>query len=298
MRRATIAACLALICAVLPAAAQGANPDLYALDEASASLSSTQAGAHADFTNFFSVTEDEAAYPHAETRDVIVALPPGLVGNPEAFPKCTTLQLGTEPINSECPQDSQIGSIDVELYTHTPYPNSPIYNMPAPNDAVARFGFFGGFYPGIITVRLNPETNSLVGTVEGIPAAALLLSSATTFWGVPAATKHDPERLTPLEALEGKAPPGGSRESTQPTVPFMTNPTSCEGGRTMTTTVRSYERPEKTSTIVSPFPQMTGCTPLEFNPTATAKPSTSQAPRARASTTSSTSRPKGWSSPT
>jgi hypothetical protein len=275
MRRATIATCLALLCAVLPATAQAANPDLYELDDAWISLSSVQAGAHADVTTFFSVTEDAEAYPHAETRDVVVQVPPGIVGNPEAFPKCTSLQLGTDPVSSECPQDSQIGSMDVELHQHLLYNNNPVYNMPAPNDAVARFGFFGGLYPAIITIRLDPETNALVAYVEGIPAAALLLSSTTTFWGVPASPVHDPERITPLEALGGGGPPGG-HPSTLPETPFMTNPTSCEGGQTMTTSVRSYQRLETWSTIVSPMPQMTGCSPLEFNPTASARPTTTQ----------------------
>jgi hypothetical protein len=275
MRRATIAICLTLICAVLPTAAQGANPDLYGLTDAAVSLSSTQAGAHADFTTSFSITEDEKAFPQAETRDVIVDLPPGLVGNPEAFPKCTSLQFGTTPATSECPQDAQVGSIDVELSGHRNFSHEPVYNMPAPGDAVARLGFFGGPYPSIVTVRLDPKTNNLVATSEGIPSDAQLLSASLTTWGVPAAQEHDPDRLTPNEVVTNTTPPQ-VRHSTLPETPFMTNPTSCEAGGAVTFIARSYQRPEQESTMTAPFPQMNGCSTLEFNPTATARPTTSQ----------------------
>jgi hypothetical protein len=276
MKKATIAACLALLCAVLPAGAQAADPDLYHLESASVSLSSTQAGAHADLTTFIKVSEDAQDFPQAETRDVVVDLPPGVVGNPEAFPRCTILQFRTSLEGGGCPQDAQVGSIDVEFYGHTQYLNSPIFNMPAPTDAVARFAFLGGIYPGIITVRLDPETNSLVSTVDGIPADAGLLSATTTIWGIPAASEHDAERLTPQESIQHEAPPGGARKSTGPKVPFLTNPTSCDAGRTATLAVRSYQRPDETSSLTVPFPQMSGCGSLEFSPTTTARPSTSQ----------------------
>src|ERR1700679_2437362 len=110
MRRSmlTLLATLA-VAALLPSLASATDEfENYALESVSASLSTAQAGAHPDFTTFFRLDEKENA-PYALTRDIQVTLPPGLFGNPQAFPACTSLQLGTEEANSHCPQDSQIG---------------------------------------------------------------------------------------------------------------------------------------------------------------------------------------------
>src|SRR5678816_4214416 len=102
----------------------------YAVESASAQLSTTQAGAHADMTVNLKLTA-EGNKPFARTRDVFASLPPGVIGNPQKFPRCSIAQLGTEPPNSECPQDSQLGVVEITLYelgTMT----QPIYNMYSP----------------------------------------------------------------------------------------------------------------------------------------------------------------------
>src|SRR3954453_16254075 len=276
--------CVALLLAVLGAGlgAQGAQAEFdeaenYRIEHAQVSLSTSQAGAHPDFTTTIELSEKQGE-PYGLTRDVIVRLPAGLFGNPEAFPKCTTLQLGTQPSGSECPGDSQIGAPDITMggLNAGPFHSEPIYNMPAPGgDIAARFGFFAGPYPVILNVRLDPASETLVATVEGAPAAASLIVSSTTFWGVPANPVHDPERLTPVEAQAGSGPPGG-RKSTLPETPFMTNPTSCGESRSVTLTARSYQLLNSPSTVTVPFPQISGCEQTEFNPSATMAPTTSQ----------------------
>jgi len=56
----------------------------------------------------------------------------------------------------------------------------------------------------------------------------------------------------------------------------MTNPTGCEAGRQVTFTVRSYQLPGQSFTKSAPFPQITGCGALDFNPSTTFKPTTTQ----------------------
>jgi hypothetical protein len=281
MRRAPITlALLLLAAALLPASAMAEEfeYDKYDVDSASVELSTTQAGAHADFTTNFLLTEKEGT-PYARTRDVIVELPPGLFGNPEAFPKCTPVQFGTDLFNTECPQDSQVGAIDITIGGGFKllFLDSPIYNMPAPGgDVVARFGFYGGPYPAFLDVRVDPETNALIAGVQGASSAQLLIGAQSTFWGVPAAPLHDPERLTPYESANGLSPPGGGRDSTLPETPFMTNPTSCTPGQTVTFNLTSYQLPGQTFTKVVPFPQITGCGLVEFSPEASLAPTTSQ----------------------
>jgi hypothetical protein len=277
--RKPIAILVFVLLAALAAAgpAYGAKADEYRIETLSASLSTTQAGGHPDFTTAFALSE-EGGHPYATTRDVAVTLPAGLFGNVEAFPKCTPLQLGVEPDISACPQDSQIGSTDVSVTgtLNGTVEDEPVYNMPAPGgDVVARFGFFAGLYPVLLNVRLDPETQELVASVEGAPAAAELISTSFTVWGIPAAVSHDPERITPFEAVDHNGPPGG-RESTLPEVPFMTNPTSCGLQRQVTVTVTSYQQPGQPRSKSAPFPAITGCGSLEFSPQASLRPTTSQ----------------------
>jgi hypothetical protein len=278
--RTIATALVGLACLALPATASAADEfDKYDIVSASAELSTTQAGAHPDFTTGFVLSEKEGV-PYALTSDVVVELPPGLFGNPEAFPRCTALQFGTTFETSSCPQDSQVGSIDISVggSITTTYFDSPIYNMPAPGgDVVARFGFYAAAYPTFIDVRLDPETNRLIAAVQGAASPLTLINAVTTFWGVPANPLHDPERLTPEEALRGGGPPDG-RPSNLPEIPLMTNPTSCTPGKVVKFTVASYQLPGIERTKDAPFPQITGCGALapKFNPTSSLSPTTSQ----------------------
>jgi hypothetical protein len=264
-------------CAFAAAAQAEDEFDKYDIESATVELSSNEAGAHADLITAFSLSEKEGR-PYARTRDVVVVLPPGIVGNPEAFVKCSTAQFGTAPANSACPQEAQVGSIDSTIADPiaTTFLDSPIYNMPAPgSDVLARFGFFAGQYPIFLNVRLDPETHALIASVEGAPGAAQLTDAETTFWGVPAAPEHDPERLTPRESVERNGPVGG-RPSSSPKIPFMTNPTRCGVDRQVVLSLRSYQLPQEPRSVSIPFPPMTGCGALEFNPSTSLAPTTSQ----------------------
>jgi hypothetical protein len=285
MRRlsARIAALLVglLSLGLLSAASASADlePDKYALESIGASLSTSQAGAHADFTTDFALTNNNNE-PYALTRDIIVSLPPGMIGNPQVFPRCSVAQLGEEPSESQCPQDAQLGVSEVTLGgENNGTMISPIYNMYAPggdSDIVARFGLFAGPYPAIINVRVNPIDYSLIAAVEGAPAAALLISASTTLWGVPADPVHDVLRLTPQEGLEQELPPGG-RPSGQPEIPFLSNPTDCSLEREISITAISYQAPDNPSTLTAPFPEISGCGKLAFNPKFSATPTNPEA---------------------
>jgi hypothetical protein len=279
MRRLAPAALLsALLCLALPQAASAVGEvDLYGIESASVSLSDNHAGGHPDFTVDLKLTNDNGQ-AYAKTKDVVVRLPAGLFGNPQAFPVCTTGQFGLNPKESACPQDSQVGSTDVTISGTSAgtFENDPIYNMPAPGgDVLARFGFYAGIYPIFLNARLDPETDTVVASVENAPSAAELVEAQTTFWGVPASPQHDPERVTPWEVSTGTQPPGG-RPSNLPEVPFMTNPTSCTSERVVSITLTSYQLPGASFTKVAPFPQLLGCGALEFNPTTALAPTTAQ----------------------
>lgn len=242
----------------------------YALESASASLSTTQAGAHADVTTDFTLTqttEGGAPKAFALTRDVEVALPQGVIGNPQAIPHCTLAQFGNLPEESECPLASQVGVTEIELGgTFKGNFVEPIYNMEPPGgDIVARLGFFATAYPTFINVRLDPVDYSLVASIEGAPSGAGILGASTTLWGVPAAPSHDAERMTPDEGRTAQSFP--VRHVELPPAPFMTNPTACGMKRQISVTARSYQLPGSPSTVTAPYPEITGCGSLGFQPT-------------------------------
>jgi hypothetical protein len=277
----SLLSCVAL-CLAAAASPASADKDFskYAIESVGAQLSTNQAGAHADLTTSFELnaTEEVPPKPFAFTRDIIFKLPPGVIGNPQRFQRCTLGELGPEPKISECPQDAQVGVTEVRLAGDI---NStllePIYNMVSPGgEIVARFGFFAGFYPTIVNVRVNPIDYSLEASVEGASAAAEVIAADTTLWGVPASPIHDDLRLTPQEAVEEKLPPDG-RESGQPEIPFLSNPTDCTLQRQISVTAISYQQPTVEVSKSAPFPAIGGCDKLVFKPAFTATPTNPEA---------------------
>ena len=267
--KATMLALLAVVSLEIAAtSAEAAEEfDKYALESVAASLTSTQAGAHADLTTSFTFARDSDGTSFAHTRDIEVALPPGMIGNPQAVPRCTVAQFGTVPQESECPVASQVGVSEVTLVglvngTFT----EPVYNLPSPGgDVVARFGLYAFEWPLVINVRLDPTDYSLVAAIEWAPSGAFLVGATTTFWGIPAAKSHDEFRITPEEAENREFLPGG-REAGLPEAPFLSNPTDCGLSRQISVTARSYQLPESPSTMSAPFPQISGCGKLSFDP--------------------------------
>jgi hypothetical protein len=251
----------------------------YEVESVSASLSGTQGGEHADVTVAFSLSENEGK-PYAQTRDIEVKLPPGLLGNPQGIPRCTVAQLGNAPKESECPVSSQVGVTEVTVNGSGVNGTflEPVYNMdpPGEGESVARFGLFAALYPAFINVRVNPIDYSIVAVVEGAPSAAGLLEARSTFWGVPADASHDEDRLTPFEAINNEKPLGG-RPAGLPPAPFLSNPTDCSLTREVTVTARSYQLPDQPSTMSAPFPQIGGCGKVQFNPTFTISASNPEA---------------------
>jgi hypothetical protein len=275
---AVVAAVLSSIAIVGPGSAVAAAPGEYGLESVGASLSTTQAGAHADFTTSFALTTNEEGHGFGKTRSITLTLPPGLIGNPQSFPRCSTLQLGNSPSVSECPLDSQVGSTNILVGVGNGSPGrisgEPIYNMVPPEGVVARLGFFASEYPVIIDIEVDPRTYALIATLSGVSSAVDLVEAVTTLWGVPASPIHNAARITPEEAYQKTGPTGG-RESTLPEAPFLTNPTSCAGPIDVGTSIESYAG--QSASLAATMPGVTGCGKVRFEPTLTVTPTSTEA---------------------
>jgi hypothetical protein len=275
----------------------------------------TQAGAHPyDITTaiYFNTYANPDplkgdAWPVAPAKDVLVDLPPGLVGNPTGVAQCTPAQLangegtGVRPL---CPPTSQIGVTYLRTLpgiigapeTNTIVGPLPVFNMPPPPGVPARFAFNAA--GNIVTLDAHVRAGGDYGLsvdATGIPEGLAVAGTTLTFWGVPADPSHDAQRACP-----GQEPPDGSGAPTcksgAPLVPFLRNPTACTpAGTGLTTTLRTDSWAEPgvfaersfTSHLPPGYPYTpsewgpaigpTGCDKVPFDPTIEAKPASAQA---------------------
>ena len=211
----------------------------------------TQAGAHpfVGVTSFaFSKT---LLGPDGHVKDVRVDLPPGLISNPQATPRCTSAQF------PNCPRETQVGTEQLTAAIG-PLPLTltvAVFNMETAADQVADFAFS--------VPLLAPRTDIVGGlrdrgdlglffTISNISQSSNLVASTLTFWGVPADPAHDGERGGPSSA---------------PRTPFLTLPTACAGPQTTTLSVDSHEAPGQVVTAQSVTPTgASGCDKLAFSP--------------------------------
>lgn len=252
--------------------------DQYGLKEIEATTSTTSAGGHPDFTTRIafdqSIVEKEAT---SRMESVTVALPPGLVGNPNAVPRCRT----GEFVAFSCPIESQVGIAKVFVTWLDTYIVEPIYNLtpPHPEKEIARFGFSGVQLPIYIDVKVRTAGDyGVTATVYGPSGQVSVVSAQTTFWGNPTDPVHDPQRLLPVpEGLECQATetaceaPGGKREVERSNVAFMANPSACQAGE-VTVTTASYQLPGQIFEGHAPLAPVTDCHGLPFAPSLSVEP--------------------------
>jgi uncharacterized repeat protein (TIGR01451 family) len=244
-----------------------------AIDTAGAA--SVEAGGHPfDVTAGFDVSDVfqshegglllDPVLPVENLRQVIVELPAGFVGDPQATVRCPEYDLvqnegeGT----SACPPASRIGVVafDGEGNTRTTTEQngtSAIYNMVPEAGYPAEFAFF---YAGKTIAMYATLVHTGAGyrlrvTAPGIPAAVGIVGASLTFFGDPAA----------LDSTGGA-----------PTA-FLTNSTDCSGGPLSTRIeIDSWENPGRwLSKESTTYPQLTGCDLLQFNPSIGLAPSAS-----------------------
>ena len=226
-------------------------------------------------------TSEVAPVSVQQLKDVVVDLPPGLIGSAVAAPKCTFGQLQTEVFVSfkvtrpACPLDSLVGHISTEPANAQAQTsaNTGIYNMVPEKGVVAEFGFRDGiFNTHTIVAGVAPTPSGYVvrATAREIPQLALQ-DAITDFYGDPA------------ERNEGGGAPAA----------MFTNPSDCSGSPLVTTIYAdSWENPAAFNADGTPVnleesawvkaesesPPVTGCSALRFTPEAfSVQPDTSAA---------------------
>ena len=289
-----VAAAVPLVALSFATKARAAVGD-FGIASAGASLSTTEAGAHPDFSTTIVFKTDPASpadafgrkEPYAQVKNIGVDLPPGLIGDPTTVATCTLLQFSegefakTADEFAGCSLASQVGVAVIERYTASQAPALvvPIYNLEAPGgDTVARLGLSILGVQVFIDASVRSEGDyGVSATSTGLSSTGGFTSLTTTLWGVPADSSHNTQRLTPVEASQGttKSPP---RSSGLSPAPFMTNPTRCGVPLHVGFGVTSYQTPdEQVSTASASLPEITDCGKLKFNPSLTVTPTTRDA---------------------
>ncbi len=289
MRKFANALIVALVATAVLATLAQADSSEYGIDSVGAAVSRVQAGAHPDLTITLRLKKDSKGLLPSTTRDLFFDLPPGQLANPGAVPKCSAEQLVTIDLNDKsnktgCPQASQIGILELELFSQEGSLLNffePLYNMQPRYGEPARFGFIAGVIPLLVDTRLRPQDEyAATAMVEGASALEPLLFSANTVWGIPADESHDSHRITPYEALHNNGSPetpSGERPANLVPVPYTLNPTRCGVSQGVKITATPYALPDLHSEAFAPMPANSGCGTLDFEPAMSIDPTTDRA---------------------
>jgi hypothetical protein len=279
---------MAMAASAVFAGVAGAAASDYGIEAVSASRSTSQAGAHPDLTTMIEVKTDPASpqapdgtkAAYAATRDLSVALPAGMTGNPKAVAQCTRVDFSTALTSGGCPRASQIG-ITV-LYLGFPHPFvEPVFSLQAPGgEDVAQIGFYAYNVPVVLNVSLRSDSDyGLTASGGGFQSNPKLVRAVTTLWGVPADPSHDTERQTPMEVLNsgGEVTSSPARPSGMAPLAFMTNPSRCAGPEEVIFSVDSYPDSGHFLSAGDALPPTTGCGALVFTPEMSLRPTTNEA---------------------
>jgi hypothetical protein len=254
----------------------------FGIESAKGEVSTAAAARHPDLTSAFSLTAAPGLYA-AKMKDAAIELPPGLYGNPNLIPRCSTGQF----LAKACPIDSQVGVSRVvyKKAIGTGGFISPLYNLapPHPGREIARLGFI--VIQGLsvfvdVSVRTAGDYG-ITASAQSAPSLYPLLESETIVWGNPADPSHNNLRMTPREATScvdhtACEAPGGERspEELGP-IAFMTNPSAC-GPWSMGFELTSYQLPGPSfsgETPMQPGP-VSQCEGIPFAPSLEARPTT------------------------
>jgi hypothetical protein len=219
----------------------------------------------------------------AHTKDIVVEEPPGLVGDPDVVERCPQYDLKS----NHCPPGSQIGVAFIgTLYRSeadgslNSAPALPVYDIVPDRGYAAEFGFVVGDVPVPLYVTVNPETNYGVRLVTpGIPEQGAPQDVQFTFFGTPS---------TDLNTYNGLSHLGVNGTP----LSFLDSPTDCSPEpATVRVSVDSWEHPGAWLPDGSPdysdpnwitrstaaVPTLTGCDLLQFDPSISVTPDTTQA---------------------
>lgn len=189
---------LAALCAMLAglafATAAQAQEGSFGITSFAVSPSSPQAGAHADLHTEFMLHTNEQGEPEGQLKNVLIRLPPGIVGNPRSVPRCTPGEFELY----DCEPPAQVGVMTL-FYKIGSEPSDrvtvPVYNLTPSPGHLATFAASLLFAKIVLQTDLSKDgTYALEVSIHDLSTAIPIAGTSLTLWGVPAASTHDLER--------------------------------------------------------------------------------------------------------
>lgn len=213
--------------------------------------------------------------PTRDPKDIVVDLPPGLLGDPQAVPRCP---LQATLAGDRCPADTQLGVFRIRWFEGIES-IAPIVNLTPEKGQSAEFGLeTNSNITVVLTAHVvrSGSTYALTVVSNEIPDNLEMTEVETTFWGVPADPSHDPLRgLVCTGASYINKCYGGGLGSGLPAVPFLSMPADCAAGPESTSArVDSWEEPGVYKDAAVVMAGATGCNLLQFDPGVEAQPDT------------------------
>jgi hypothetical protein len=221
-----------------------------------------------------------------DLKEIEVALPPGLAGNPTAVPRCSaqqfnTLGHGTTPLGgnfypNDCPSGSAVGLALVQQREggEGTY-KAPIFNLVPPKGMPAQFGFevVAGI-PIYINTRVRSDGDyGITSYLHNVTEAQRVTAARVTIWGTPGDTSHDPVRGECAQGWGIPPCPAG----VSPVKPFLRLPSSCANPLLSTMSFETWTRPTVVGQASDTEPAPTACEAPPFTPSIEAKPTTNVA---------------------
>jgi hypothetical protein len=228
-----------------------------------------------------------------DLKHVEVALPPGLVGNPTAIPRCpaqdfTTVSTfdglfrGVSISHTNCPLDTVVGLAIVEqLEGEQFFKAIPIYNLVPPKGMPAQFGFDVVNGPIYIDAKVRSEGDyGITAYLDNVAEAKRISAARFTFWGTPWDSSHD--RIRGWCAGSWETCPVQGEGEVQPLVDssgpsFLRAPSECGSSLATTMSFTTWAKPVTGASATSIEPTMTECALPPFAPSIAARPSTNTA---------------------
>ena len=246
-----------------------------------------------------SVTGTPDAGPAVPAREVVARLPPGLIANPSAGPRCLAYQF-TESVGGgeqdQCPYQSAVGvaSVTFDQGGVTRTLATPVFNIEPEAGEPARFGFYVPLegVPVFLNTSVRSEEDWGVDLSSSeIPQNSGISGVRVTFWGVAGNALHDDARgwgcLAEARERKDVYEEAGCVHFEEREPPaFVTLPTSCTSSLASSVEADSWTAPGVFQSFPAsePLQPLTGCGSVPFSPTI----STS-------TTTGSASSPSGFS---
>jgi hypothetical protein len=226
--------------------------------------------------------EPGVPYPDGDLRDLHLELPPGLIANPAALPRCGLSDFLTprsspfeeSRAGESCPDATQVGTVEIHAGLDGGTTRRfGVFNLAPPPGVPAQLGLAPFGEPIVLTSRVHFDpagryapTLDTVNFPQSIHAYRLDLA----LWGTPWGASHDGERGDCLNETEpvfpwAKCSVGPPWMGHRPRA-YLSMPTACEGPLVFRARATSWQQPGEAAAESSSPTGLGGCAELRFEP--------------------------------